>query len=317
MNLNILGTVIRTSMALLIAVMVVGCQPDSKDLTSDLSHTETDESAISVIDFTGEKLVFAEPIKSIVALSPHIVENIYAVGASDRLLGVVEYSNFPPQAKELPIVASFEKTNIERIVELNPDLIMAWESGNSHSAINRLKELGFNVYMDRPDSLVDVAKSIRDIGVLTGLSDNAEEVASSYESTLEQFWQANQDKTDVSVFYQVWNSPLQTISGNHIISASIELCGGTNIYADEFSVAPIINIESVLERDPEVIIASGMGDDRPEWLDEWARWPNLRAVQGNNLFAVNPDHIQRHTTRLVLGIDAICQRLDKVRAKND
>ena len=124
--------------------------------------------------------------------------------------------------------------------------------------------------MDRPDSLGDVAKSIRDIGALTGLSDNADAVASNYESALEQFSKANQDKAQVSVFYQVWNSPLQTISGNHIISASIELCGGTNIYADEFSVAPIINIESVLERDPQVIIASGMGDDRPQWLDDWA-----------------------------------------------
>jgi iron complex transport system substrate-binding protein len=310
-------TAIRIITALLIGMIIVACQPVTEDSNSVLGRLATSENIISVTDFTGAELVFSEPVESIVALSPHIVENIYVVGASDRLSGVVEYSNFPPQATELPIVASFEKTNIERIVELNPDLIMAWESGNSHSAINRLKELGCRLYMDRPDSLGDVAKSIRDIGALTGLSDNADAVASNYESALEQFSKANQDKAQVSVFYQVWNSPLQTISGNHIISASIELCGGTNIYADEFSVAPIINIESVLERDPQVIIASGMGDDRPQWLDDWARWPNLRAVQGNNLFAVNPDYIQRHTTRLLLGIEAICQRLDEVRKKND
>ena len=300
----------RISATLLLALLFGGCQPDGVGSSSDLEQTSTGQNLISVTDYTGAKLVFAEPVKSIVALSPHIVENIYAVGASDRLLGVVEYSNFPPQAKELPIVASFEKTNIERIVELNPDLIMAWESGNSHSAISRLKELGFKVYMDRPDSLADVAKSIRDIGLLTGLNDNAETVASNYESALEEFVQANQGKSEVSVFYQVWNSPLQTISGNHIISASIEICGGSNIYADAFP------IESVLERDPQVIIASGMGDDRPQWLDEWSQWPNLSAVSGNNVFAVNPDHIQRHTTRLLLGIEAICNRLDVVRGKS-
>ena len=315
MKLNSHITAIRIITTLLIGMITVGCHSDAEDSKSDLGQLVTSENVISVTDFTGAELVFSEPVNSIVALSPHIVENIYAVGASARLLGVVEYSNYPPEATELPIVASFEKTNLERIVELNPDLIMAWESGNSHSAINRLKELGFKVYMDRPDSLVDVAKSIRDIGVLTGLSDKAEAVASRYESTLERFAQEHKDKDKVSVFYQVWNSPLQTISG--IISASIELCGGTNIYSDEFSVAPIINIESVLERNPEVIIASGIGNARPQWLDEWARWPNLRAVQGNNLFAVNPDHIQRHTTRLLMGIKAICLRLDEVRAKND
>ena len=117
-------TAIRIITALLIGMIIVACQPVTEDSNSVLGRLATSENIISVTDFTGAELVFSEPVESIVALSPHIVENIYAVGASDRLSGVVEYSNFPPQATELPIVASFEKTNIERIVELNPDLIM-------------------------------------------------------------------------------------------------------------------------------------------------------------------------------------------------
>ncbi len=283
------------------------CQPQSSDSLDQ-------NGAISVTDFSGNELHFEQPVRSIVALSPHIVENIYAVGAQDLLVGVVEYSDFPAAAKQLPVVASFASTNIERIIELNPDLIMAWESGNSHSALNRLRELGFKVYMDRPDALEDISKSLRDIGLLTGTNRRAEEVAQAFESGLLRLAEQYQHRDPVATFYQVWNAPLQTISGQHIISAAIELCGGRNVYANEFAIAPVINIESVLERNPQAIIASGDGDMRPLWLDDWQRWPSLRAVQEGNLFFVNPDHIQRHTTRVLLGIATICEQLELARS---
>ena len=119
----------------------------------------------------------------------------------------------------------------------------------------------------------------------------------------------------VYTFYQVWNSPLRTINGGHIISDAIELCGGVNIYAGEPAIAPIINIESILTRNPEVILASGMSDSRPEWLDEWKKWPSLSAVKSDNLYFVDPDHIQRHTARILNGIHTICGQLQNARDK--
>jgi iron complex transport system substrate-binding protein len=285
----------------------------------DKPHVENQKAATTVelTDFTGRKISMEKPAKKIIALAPHVVENVFSAGAGDKLIGVFQYSNYPEAAKQIEIVGGYEKTNLEKIIELDPDLIIAWQSGNSHSSIQRLIELGYTVYIDQADSLQDVAKSIRDIGVMTGHSETAELVASNYLEQLEKVQEQYQEASRVSSFYQVWNSPLQTISGNHIISDAIEICGGTNIYADEFAVAPIINIESVLERDPEAIIASGMSSARPEWLDEWLQWDSLTAVENGNLFHVNPDHIQRHTVRLLKGIKSICQQLDIARKRSN
>ena len=278
--------------------------------------SQADQLAIQVVDFTGRTVSLAEPANKIVALAPHVVENVFSAGAGNKLVGVMQYSDYPEAAKEIVIVGGYEKINFEKIIELSPDLIIAWQSGNSHSGIQRLLELGYTVYIDQADSLEDVAKSIRDIGVLTGHSEKAESAAAAYLEQLNQVQQRHKNSVKVRSFYQVWNSPLQTISGNHIISDAIEICGGTNIYADEFAVAPIINIESVLQRDPEAIIASGMSSARPEWLDQWLEWDSLTAVKQDNLFFVNPDHIQRHTIRLLKGINSICEKLDIARERS-
>ena len=272
-------------------------------------------AAYSVTDFSGVAVSLSTPAAKVVALAPNIVENVFSAGAGEQLVGVMEYSNFPEQAKNIERVGSFDKVNQEKIIELNPDLIIAWQTGNSHMGVQRLKDLGFTVYIDQADTLRDVAKSIRDIGILTGNAEQAESVANNYLSRLDEIQDRYRKAQKVSTFYQVWNSPLQTISGNHIISHAIEVCGGVNIYRDEFAVAPIINIESVLERDPAVIIASGDSGSRPIWLDEWLKWDSLTAVKQGNLFYLNPDHIQRHTTRLLLGIETICQQLDSARGK--
>ena len=301
----------------LIGILVATlCACNSGDNSSDNSADKESSNSLSVVDFSGSTVSLQQPAKRIVALAPHLVENTFSAGAGDRLVGVVEFSDFPLAATKLPIVGGYEKTNHERILELNPDLVLTWQSGNSHSSIELLRELGLTIYVNQADTLEEVAKSIRDIGTLAGTSEKAEKAATSYLEILAKVGEKYKDAKKVTSFYQVWNSPLQTISGNHIISNAIEICGGENIYQDELAIAPIINIESVLKRDPEAIIASGMSSARPEWLNEWKRWDSLQAVQKNNLFFVNPDHIQRHTVRLLDGINRICIQLDLARARN-
>ncbi len=272
-------------------------------------------SAIEVTDFTGNSVRLAKPAQRIVALAPHIVENVFTAGAGQQLVGVVSYSDFPEAARTLPLVGGYAKTNLEKILELNPDLVIAWESGNSDASVARIKELGYPVYVDQPDTLDDLAKSVRDIGTLSGHFEYADNAMREYLESLNSFTTRYQAKPRVTTFYQVWNSPLQTINGKHIISDAIKVCGGENIYASEKTIAPIINIESILERNPQAIIASGMSDARPDWLDDWQQWQSLDAVKHGNLFFVDPDHIQRHTVRILLGIESICAQLDQARAK--
>jgi len=296
--------------------MVFVCLFISACSQQETPTTGHQQQAVSVIDATGNAIRLDKPARRIIALAPHVVENVYSAGAGDQLVGVVDFSDFPEQANKLPIVGGYRNVNLEKIIELKPDLIIAWQSGNSHNSYDRLKELGFTVYIDQPDTLRDVAKSIKDIGILSGHPDTAKSTADAYLTQLDVIEKRYQSASKVNVFYQVWNKPLRTISGNHIITDAMEICGGINIYADEFAVAPVINIESIIERNPVAIFASGMSDARPEWLDDWKQWPSLKAVQKDNLFFVDPDHIQRHTLRLLLGVDAICTQLDLARKKS-
>jgi len=301
--------VIKLFFSVITSLALIGCEQGSE--TTDKQH----KTEFEVTDFDGNRVSLSKPASKIVALAPHIVENVFTAGAGESLIGVVTYSNFPERAKNLPLVGGYSNTNLEKIVELNPDLIIAWESGNAAASLEQIKQLGFNVYIDQPDNLEDVAKSIRDIGVLAGRSEIAEAAAADYLSKVRQIKQLNQAKAKVSTFYQVWNDPLQTINGKHIISDAIALCSGQNIYAEEPVIAPVINIESILQRDPLAIIASGMSSARPEWLDDWKSWPSLTAVKNDNLFFVEPDHIQRHTVRILLGIESICSHLDMARQR--
>ena len=275
----------------------------------------SEKGVISVVDSEGNRIELAKPAQRIIALAPHAVENAFSAGAGEQLVGAVAFSNYPEAATKLPIVGGYKNLNIERIIELKPDLILAWGSGNSHNSYQRLKELGFTVYVNEPSDLEDVVKSIRDIGVLSGNQETANQIADEYLTKLNSIKARYQDKQKLTTFYQVWNQPLRTINGKHVISDAMRICGGINIYHDEIPLAPTINIESILEHNPSVIFASGMSDSKPEWLEDWKQWPSLQAVQQDNLFFVPPDHIQRHTVRLLLGIESICQQLDIARQR--
>ncbi len=308
-----LKALLYSTFVLALGLTFVACD---QSMPSKTETNEQEQRFIAVTDFSGQQLALKQPAQRIVALAPHIVENLYSIGAGDQIVGAVTHSDYPEQALRLPIVGGYEKANFERIVELQPDLIVAWESGNSHSNITKLRELGLTVLVDQPDSLEDVARSLRLLGAVTGHNETAEKLAREFDDKIEQTRAEYAAKRTVRTFYQVWNEPLISINGNHIISDAIRVCGGRNVFADEIAVAPRTNIESVIALNPEAIIASGMGEARPEWLDDWKRWTTLTAVQRNNLFFVSPDHLQRHTLRQLLAIDAICKQLDQARAKS-
>jgi iron complex transport system substrate-binding protein len=119
----------------------------------------------------------------------------------------------------------------------------------------------------------------------------------------------------VEVFYQVWKQPMMTVNGKQIISDAIRLCGGRNVFAALPILAPTVTAEAVIAANPEVIVASGMGEARPEWLDDWRRWKTLAAVAGDNLYFIPPDLIQRHTPRILDGAEQLCLHLETARGK--
>ncbi|MEZ5572681.1 MAG: cobalamin-binding protein [Halioglobus sp.] len=269
--------------------------------------------AVTVQDFAGRTVTLTHPAERIVALAPNIVENLYSAGAGNKLVGAVSFSNFPEAANAVPVVGTYNAFSMEQIIALKPDLVVMWGSGNGMQTLSRLQELGLPTYVSELRHLSDIPQSIRNLGELAGTAAVAEPEASRIETALNTLRNEYSNRKQLGVFYQIWNEPLQTINGDHLISEVIALCGGHNVFGDARSLAPRISVESVLLRNPDAIVASGMDEARPEWLDQWRTYPALAAVESDALFFIHPDQIQRPTARILLGAHQLCEQLDGIR----
>ena len=271
--------------------------------------------AVTLNDANGQLLTLAAPARRIVSLAPHITELVYAAGAGGQLVGVVNFSDYPPEAAALPQIGSYNALDLEAIASLHPDLALAWRSGNREAHLTRLRALGIPVFVSEARSLEEVAASIVQIGTLAGTGEVATAAAEAFRGRHALLRARYQTEPPVRMFYQVWNDPLMTINGEHLISAVIRLCGGVNVFAGLDQLAPKINEEAVLAADPEAIVASGMDQARPEWLDDWRRWRGMTAVARDNLFFIPPDLLQRHTPRVLDGAEQLCRQLDAARGR--
>ncbi len=280
-----------------------------------LAEKETTRAAdgtITLVDDAGRTIVLPHAAKRIVVLAPHIAEMVYAIGAGDKLVGAVSYSDFPVAAQALPRVGTYKDFSAEAIVRLQPDLVLAWYSGNGMQRVSPILNLGIPVFFTEPRELEDIGKTMKKLAQLTGM-EAIDTASDHFLDTLSSLREQYSDREPVSVFYQVWNDPLQTLNGKHLISDVIRLCGGRNIFADAAALAPKISVEAILRLDPQVIVASGMGEARPEWLDNWNNWPSLTSVKHQQLKFIPPDIIQRHTPRILLGAAQMCEHLQDAR----
>ncbi len=269
--------------------------------------------AQTVVDDSGQRIKLNNPAKRIISLAPHTTELLFSAGAGDRVIGVVEYSNYPEQANHIAQIGSSSQFDFERIVQLQPDLIVGWQSGNPANLVARLKRMGFSVYLSEPRNIGDIASNIERLAILAGTSAQAKKNVSDFRHKMDRLRRQYEDKKPVTLFYEIWNDPPMTLGGKHIFSELVDLCGGTNIFSDVSTLAPQVSREAVVARNPQVILASGMGSERPKWLDEWKKWRNLRAVKNNHLYFIHPDYLQRASLRLATGAKQLCTVLDSAR----
>ena len=273
------------------------------------------QAAIDITDDTGQALHLAQPAKRIVSLAPHITEMLFAAGAGDRVVGAVQYSDYPEAAKKIARVGGYTSVDMEKVAALKPDLVVAWKSGNRGAHLDKLRALGIPVFINEPRRIDDVARSIAQLGKLAGTDSAGEAAAQAFRKRHAALAAKYSARPPVRIFYEAWNRPLMTINGEHLISDVIRLCGGDNVFAKLPMLAPTIDAEAVLAAMPEVIVASGMGEGRPEWLDDWRKWTKLPAVAQGNLFFIPPDQIQRHTPRILDGAERLCGQLDEARSR--
>lgn len=280
-----------------------------------LSASSALAAGISVRDDTGATVSLAQPAQRIVTLSPHLAETVFAAGAGGQIVGTVDYSNYPEAARRIPRVGGYSRFDLEAVVALKPDLIIAWEGGNAPTHLQKLRRLGLPVYLSQINRLEDIAGEIERIGVLAGTRQSADTAARTFRQRLADLQARYAGRPVVRTFYEVWHQPLKTIGGQQFISSVIRLCGGENVFGTLTATAPDVTVEAVLAANPEAIIASGMGEARPEWLDDWQARPGLLAAQRKNLFFIPPDLIQRHTPRLLDGAERLCQHLETARSR--
>lgn len=273
------------------------------------------QAGISVTDDSGETVKLEAPARRIISLSPHLTETLFAAGAGDYVVGVVKFSNYPEAARKIQRVGNYEQLDLETIISLKPDLVIAWGSGNAASQIQKLKSLGLAVYTSEPRKIDDIAANLERLGKLAGTQSIATKAALEFRKEHLRLKKTYSRQKKMAVFYEIWNRPLMTINGQHIISNVIKLCGGENIFSNLTILAPVIDIEAVINKNPEVIISSVHTELQSEWREQWQHWTHLKAVSNNNLYFIPPDIILRHSPRILQGARMLCEQLDDARNK--
>ncbi len=249
----------------------------------------------------------------VVTLAPNLTELVFAAGAGDALVGVSAYSDYPVAARQLPVIGDAFAIDREQLAVLQPDLLLVWHSGTPAQVVDDLRRAGYRVEVIQTRSLADVAAALRRIGELTGYRQQADEVAGAYTKALEEIAARHAAAADLRVFYQVDRRPLYTINGDHYVSELIALCGGSNVFADLAELAPTVGVEAVLERDPEVMLASS--DAGEDAFAQWDRWSHLAANRYRNRFLMPADEIGRATPRLPVAAEAMCDAMHEARQR--
>ena len=281
---------------------------------SDFPFSRAAAQPVSVTDDRGRTVTLQRPAQRVVTLAPSLTELAYAAGAGPRLVGAARFSDFPPAARELPLVGDAARVDLERVVALAPELIVAWRSGNAASDVERLEQLGYPVYVSEPRRLGDIARALRALGVLAGSAAQAEAAAARFERAIAELRRRHEFARPVRVFYEMWRKPLMTVNGAHLISDVIALCGGVNVFRDARPFTPTVGAEALLAAKPEAVL----GGSRPGGDESYARGWREQAVsplRGIPAFYVDPDLLQRATPRIAEGAKAVCAALEEVRSK--
>lgn len=273
------------------------------------------QAQLCAVDDRQRTVCLEQSAQRIAALSPGATELLFAAGAGEQVVAVVSYSDYPPEAAAIPSVGSSTRMDIEQLLSLRPDLLIGWVTGNPVEQLELLESLGLPVFYLEPHSFEDISLVIERLALLSGNDEIGRNAAENFRQGMQQLRTAYKDAEPVDVFYQVWDEPLMTVNDGHFIGQVITLCGGVNVFGDQARQVPRISLESILSRNPEAIVAGGMGEENRDWLDAWERYSDLTAVQRNNLFFVPPSLIQRPTPRLLDGSRIMCDELDKARAR--
>lgn len=251
----------------------------------------------------------------VVALAPHLAELSCAAGGCNKLVGVVNYTDFPAQAEKLPHVGDAFAVNTEAIIGLKPDLVLVWDGGTPPETAERLAALGLHVEAIKVRTLADVATALERVGQLLGTPQAGKTAAAAYRKRLADLTARYRGAKSLRVMYQIEANPAFTINQQSPISEVITLCGGVNVFAGLSQLAAPVTKESVLAANPDVVIY-GEQDMGEEIRHYWAAFPQAKAQKNHNLYAVNASLLGRYSQRMLDGAEQLCAALQTARSKS-
>jgi iron complex transport system substrate-binding protein len=268
-------------------------------------------AAITVRDDDGNVITLQKPAQRVIAMAPHVTELLFAAGGADRIVGAVTYSDFPEAAKSIPRVGDNRLVDMERVIAMKPDLIVIWMHGSAERQIDTLRQLGIPLFHSEPQKLDGIPDSLLRLGQLMGTEPAAKAAAADLRQQLDALRKQYANRPPVRMFYQVWDKPLYTLSGSSIVSDSMRLCGGVNIFNDLKVTAPVVSIEAVLQENPEAIF--GTSEKNYGGVNIWRPYAQLKAVHNDNLFTLNGELLNRAGPRMIAGTAALCEKLELAR----
>lgn len=279
-----------------------------------LAALEAPSATRAVTDDGGRAVTVRSPPLRIVSLSPGGTEMLFAAGAGAEVVATVEYSDVPAAAKSVPRIGDAVAIDMERLVLLHPDVVVAWPAGGNPAQREKIARLGIPLYQQQASRLAELAPSVRRLGVLAGTEVAASQAARAIDTRLAALereyaagaWGAGRHPT---VLLQVWNRPIYTIGGQHLMSDALALCGARNVFADLPEPGPVVDVEAVIARDPDIIIAAGPPGESAAWLTDWRRFTTLAAVRNGRLLAFEDQALSRLGPSFLDATESLCRAI--------
>lgn len=260
------------------------------------------QAEVTVVDDAGDPVRLTAPARRIVSLAPHTTELLYAAGAGERLIAATAYSDYPPPAARLPRVGDAHAVDLERVLALRPDLVVAWISGNNAAQVARLVQAGVTVFRSEPRRAEDVASNLERLGRLAGSEAEARAAAAQFRAALAALTREFRDIPPYRLFYEIWHQPLMTLNGAHMVSDLVGRCGARNVFAAEPALVPTVSLEAVMAAAPQAI-ASGAGESA---LAFWRSRAELPAAASGRICAVDATRMHRSGPRMIDAARELC-----------
>ena len=253
-----------------------------------------------------------EVAERIIALSPHSVEMLFLLGAGDKIVGTLDYADYPEQAKAIPRIGGHEGIQLDRLLELEPDLVIVWQTGNQNRDIARIEDFGIPLYISETKRLADIPKELLELAELVGAASEGKALAEAYNKRLRDLRAHYSGRSKVRFFYQLWSDPLRTVASGSWINELFDGCGGENVFSSTTSDYPQVSLESVIEKQPQaIVVPTHKGKEIP--MDMWLDWPEIPAVKNQQMIFFDGDLLHRFSYRTLDGMQQICERFDEIR----